>query len=126
MASLQDLTTVAIVEAIEPALPSYEALGYQVVDRVPDSGTLGFVILKGNAGQLMLQTRASLAEDLPEIAPRKPSALLYGHVRSLDASKRALPDAKVLIAQRKTFYGATEAWLELPDGTFLGLAEQRE
>ena len=126
MAALQKLTTVAIVDAIEPALPSYEALGYQVIVRVPDSGTLGFVIMKGAAGELMLQTRASLAEDLPEIAQRKPSAMLYGDVRSLADSKRALREAKVLIAQRKTFYGASEAWLELPGGTFLGLAEHPE
>lgn len=122
MAALQKLTTVVIVEAIEPALPSYEALGYEVIVRVPDSGTLGFVILKGPAGELMLQTRASLAQDLPDIAPRNPGLLLYGDVRSLAEAKRALPDAKVIVAERKTFYGATEAWLELPGGTFLALA----
>lgn len=122
MAVLQKLTTVVIVEAIEPALPSYQALGYQLTVRVPDSGTLGFAIMNGPAGELMLQTRTSLAEDLPDIARRNPGLLLYGDVRSLAEAKRALPDAKVIVAERKTFYGATEAWLELPGGTFLGLA----
>jgi hypothetical protein len=126
MATLNKLTSVVIVDAIEPALPSYEALGYKVNVRVPESGTLGFVIMAGPAGELMLQTRASLTEDLPEIAKRAPSHLLYGDVRSLDATKRALRDAKVLIKQRKTFYGATESWLELPGPTFLGLAEHAE
>jgi hypothetical protein len=123
MTTLKKLTTIAIVDAIEPALPSYEALGFKVNVRVPERGTLGFVIMSGPAGELMLQTRDSLAEDLPDIAKRKPSALLYADVASLDDGKRALPDAKVIIAKRKTFYGATEAWLELPGGTFLGLSE---
>ena len=123
MAALQKLTTVAIVDAIEPALPSYETLGFKVNVRVPARGTLGFVIMSGPAGELMLQTRDSLAEDLPDIAKRKPSALLYADVASLEDSKHALPDAKVIIAKRKTFYGATEAWLELPGGTFLGLSQ---
>lgn len=124
MAALQKLTTVVIVDAIEPALPSYEALGLRITVRVPETGTLGFVILAGPAGELMLQTRTSLAEDMPDLAKRAPSALLYADVNSLAETKRALVSAKVIIAKRKTFYGATEAWLELPGGTFLGLSER--
>jgi hypothetical protein len=120
---LKKLTTVVLVESIEKQLPSWEKLGYSVVTRVPDSGAAGFVILHGAAGELMLQTHASLAEDLPEIAKRKPSALLYADVESLSATKKALAGAEVIVDKRKTFYGATEAWLALPGGTFLGLSE---
>lgn len=122
MTVLQKLTPVLIVDAIEPALASYEALGFRVVGRVPETGTLGFVILNGPTGTLMLQTHASLADDLPAIARRKPGVLLYCDVGSLAEAKRALPQATVVIAERKTFYGATEAWVELPNGTFLALA----
>jgi hypothetical protein len=120
---LEKLTTLLVVDAIEPCLPSWEKLGYRATVRVPDEGPLGFVILKGPPGELMLQTRASVRDDMPVVAKMKPEFLLYADVSSIAAAKKALPKAKVLIAKRKTFYGATEAWLELPGGAILGLSE---
>jgi hypothetical protein len=120
---LNKLTTLLIVDAIEMQLPSWEKLGYQVTIRVPEAGPAGFVILTGPAGELMLQTRASLQDDLPDVLKRGPSFLLYGDVASIAQAKQTLPDATVIIAQRKTPYGATEAWLELPGGTILGLSQ---
>jgi hypothetical protein len=123
MKTLTELTTVLIVDAIEPCLPTWEALGYTVSVRVPETGTLGFVILKGEPGELMLQTRDSLKEDLPTIAKSEPELVLYGKAPSLDAAKKSLPNARVLIEERVTFYGAKEAWFELEGGVFLGVAE---
>jgi hypothetical protein len=117
------ITPLFVVEHIEPCLPEWEALGYEVTVRVPDQGPLGFVILSGKLGELMLQTKQSLASDLPSVFKRKPSALLYADVTSLAEAKKALSGAEVLVAQRKTFYGATEAWLELEGRVILGLAE---
>jgi len=117
------LTTLFVVDRIEPCLPSWEALGYKVTVRVPDAGPLGFVILKSKLGELMLQTKKSLAADLPMVAKKKRSTLLYADVASLTEAKKALPGAEVLVPRRKTFYGATEAWLELEGGVILGLAE---
>jgi hypothetical protein len=121
--SLKKLTTLLVVEHIEPQLPTWQRLGYAVVARVPEEGPCGFVILAGPAGELMLQTRESLAEDLPAVAARKPTHVLYGDVPSLAEAKRALPGATVLVGQRTTPYGATEAWLQLEDGVVLGLSE---
>lgn len=120
---LKKLTPVVIVDAIEPSLPVWEKLGYAVAARVPETGTLGFVILAGPAGELMLQSAASLAEDLPVLASRKPTFVLYGEVPSLKKARASLRGARVLVEQRTTFYGATESWLELEGGTVLGLAE---
>jgi hypothetical protein len=120
---LDKLTTLLVVDSIEPCLPSWEKLGYAVVARVPEQGVLDFVMLHGNPGELMLQTRKSMAADLPAIAEKRPTFALYADVASLTAAKRALPDAKVHVSERKTFYGAKEAWLELEGGIFLGLAE---
>ncbi|HEV8547419.1 MAG TPA: hypothetical protein VGQ57_00300 [Polyangiaceae bacterium] len=117
------ITPLFVVERIEPCLPQWEALGYEVTVRVPDEGPLGFVILSGKLGELMLQTTESLAGDLPSVAKRKPSALLYADVPSIAEAKKALRGAEVLVPRRKTFYGATEAWLELEGKVILGLAE---
>ena len=122
ISSLKKLTTLLVVDSITRALPYWERLGYRVTVRVPETGEPGFVILDAKSGELMLQTHASLRDDLPEVAKRKPSFLLYADVDSLADTKRALQDATVLVAERKTFYGATEAWLELADGVILGLS----
>jgi hypothetical protein len=121
--TLDKLTPILIVEHLESALKPWLKLGYAVTTRVPDEGPPAFVILNGKRGELMLQTRASLVDDLPAVAKRKPKQLLYADVASLTSAKKAFSDAEVLIPRRKTFYGATEAWLELADGTILGLAE---
>lgn len=121
--TIEKLTTILIVDAIETCLPTWESLGYRLVTRVPEEGTLGFVILASAKGELMLQTRASLADDLPAVAKSAPSYLLYAHVKSLPEAKRAAKGARFLIDERKTFYGALEAWGELPNGTIVGLAQ---
>jgi hypothetical protein len=120
---LDKLTTLLVVDRIEPSLPAWEKLGYSVVARVPEQGAADFAMLNGNAGELMLQTRKSLAGDIPALAERKPSFLLYADVASLAEAKKAIPDAKVIVSERKTFYGATESWVELEGGVFLGLSQ---
>lgn len=122
-AKLNKLTTLLVVDSITAALPHWERLGYRVTVRVPEAGEPGFVILTSDNNELMLQTRESLRDDMQDVARRKPSFLLYADVDSLSETKRSLPDAKVIIAERKTFYGATEAWLELSDGVIIGLSE---
>ncbi len=117
------LTTLLVVDRIEPCLPSFKALGYEITVRVPDTGPLDFVILNSKLGELMLQTKKSLAADLPSVAAKKPSVLLYADVPSLTEAKKSLRGAKVGVARRKTFYGTTEAWLELEGKVILGLAQ---
>jgi hypothetical protein len=120
---LQKLTTLLVVEAIEPCLPSWQKLGYEITVRVPAEGPLAFAILVSSAGELMLQTRVSLAEDLPAVAAKEPTHLLYGDVASLATASKSLADARVLVPLRKTFYGADEIWFELENGAILGLAQ---
>jgi hypothetical protein len=121
---LDKLTTLLVVDRIETCLPAWKALGYDVTVRVPDAGEIDFVILSSKVGELMAQTKRSLAEDLPPVAARAPSALLYADVPSLTEAKKAFTGAEILVPERKTFYGALEAWLVLPGGTVLGLAQK--
>jgi hypothetical protein len=121
---LDKLTTLLVVDRIEACLPAWKTLGYEVTVRAPDEGELDFVILSSNLGELMAQTKRSLAEDLPPVAARSPSALLYADVPSLSEAKEALGETEILIAERTTFYGMLEAWVVLPGGTVLGLAQK--
>jgi hypothetical protein len=120
---LKKLTTLLVVDDVEACLGTWQKLGYEVTVRVPETGPAGFAILAGAAGELMLQTKTSLAGDMSAVFERKPSHLLYGDVESLKAAEKALAGARVIVPRRKTFYGATEIWWELEDGVILGLAE---
>ena len=120
---LKKLTTLLVVDAIEPCLETWQALGYEIALRVPDEGTPGFVILAGPSGELMLQTRASLEQDLPAVLALRPTHLLYGDVHSLAEAQGSLLGSRVIVPKRKTFYGASEIWFELDSGVILGLAE---
>src|ERR1700759_4882246 len=86
---LEKKTTRIVVDSIEAQLPSWQKLGYEVVTRAPEKGTLGFVIMNGKAGELMLQTRESLKGDLPDVLARTPQFLFYADVKSLDQAKQA-------------------------------------
>jgi hypothetical protein len=121
---LDKLTTLLVVDRIEDCLPTWKTLGYEVTVRAPDAGELDFVILSSTLGELMAQTKRSLSEDLPLVAARSPSAILYADVPSLAEAKQALTGVEVLVAERTTFYGMLEAWVVLPGGTVLGLAQK--
>jgi uncharacterized glyoxalase superfamily protein PhnB len=118
------LTTIVIVDAIEPALPMWTTvLGFDKAVEVPHEDKLGFVILARDGIELMLQTRASIAADLPEIVDAGVTHLLYADVASLDDAIGALAGAEIVVPRRKTFYGADELWVRDPSGTVIGFAQ---
>src|SRR4029078_11453082 len=97
---LEKLTPLLVVSKIESCLPTWQALGYAVTVKVPETGRLGFVILTGKAGALMLQTTASLKDDLPAVAKLEPTHLLYADVPSVAKAMKALAKAKLLVPKR--------------------------
>src|SRR5512141_391454 len=111
-AMLNKLTPVLIVEAIEPVLPFWQALGFTQVATVPHGDRIGFVILQRDAVEVMYQTVASVMEDEARVlsGPRPAGAsMLYIQVDDLDAIMRNLPrGTDSIVERRKTFYGATE------------------
>jgi hypothetical protein len=123
--NIQKVTSVHIVDRIEPCLPFWcGALGYEKRVEVPHGPALGFVLLENAAGEIMLQTRASLAADLPAVAAANPGALLFVEVRSLSQVRQATPAAKVLVTERTTFYGMRETVLVDPEGIVVIFAEK--
>jgi uncharacterized glyoxalase superfamily protein PhnB len=123
---MKSLAPVLVVEAIEPCLAFWtERLGFAQVAEVEHEGRLGFVILAKDAVQVMLQTRASISDDMPSLEPRdlRTSALLYLSVADIDAAERALEGVPVVIARRTTFYGATEIGVREPSGNVILFAQ---
>ncbi len=122
---LKKATAVLIVEAIEPCLPFWIALGLKKVNEVPDgdSGRLAFVILGNESFEVMYQTAASVAKDAgPELAGSAGKTHLFVEVDALDPIKVALADAPVFLAERTTFYGSKEIGIREPGGHFVTFA----
>ena len=125
---IKRLTPILTVEAIEPSLPFWtEGLGFVKTMEVPtEAGPLGFAALEKDGFELMLQTRSSVAADLPALAEefaRGPS-VLFLEIDSLEGVEEKLlgMGATVAVPRRQTPYGADELFLNTPGGHVVGLA----
>ena len=123
------LTPVLIVDAIEPVLPLWEALGFQKVAEVPHENALGFVILVRDAVEVMYQSVASVQSDDPRVLKGRRAIganALFIEVESLEAARALLPKETEIIEQRReTFYGATEMIFRDAAGNIITFAEMK-
>ena len=97
-------------------------MGFEVQANVKnDADEHQFVLLARDAVTVMLQTRASLRDDIAQLDPRdlQTRVMLYVQVDDLDAIERALSDHPILIPRRVTFYGAKEVGVREPGGNVL-------
>jgi hypothetical protein len=120
--TMQKLAPVLVVDAIEPCLPFWEALGFTRAVEAPEGDGLGFVILAKDDVTVMYQSRSSVKGDIPALAGERFLADLYIEVDDLDAIERALPKASRVIPRRTTDYGAEEVWLRDPAGNVVGFS----
>jgi hypothetical protein len=123
--SMKKLTPVLVVEEIEPCLGFWTALGFEKTVEVPEGDKLGFVILVKDAVEVMYQSRASVKKDVPALADQLSRAALYVEVSDLDAVEKAVKGAPVVVARRKTFYGAEEIGVREPGGNAVTFAVQQ-
>ena len=111
------LTPNLIVESIEENLPFWVGrLGFEKTVEVPRQEVLGFVILKKGDVELMLQTRASLAEDVAPFGADSHRSVLYLAVDDLEPIRTALAGYPLVVPERTTFYGAREIIVRDPAG----------
>jgi hypothetical protein len=116
---MESLSPVMFVDEVEPCLDFWGRLGFEVVDTVPHGDVLGFAMLKHGGVVVMLQSRASLADDMPAV-----NELVRGHnlglflrVASLDeVLGRLAPQDVRLFEERVTFYGTREVGVLAPGG----------
>ena len=122
---IKKLTPVLYVEAIEPCLDLWvNRLGFTKSVEVPEGDRLGFVILTKGDVEIMYQSRASVAKDVPSFAKRSLGQTnLFVEVSDLAATERALDGMKVILPKRATFYGATEIGFQDPAGNIIVFAQ---
>jgi hypothetical protein len=124
---MQKLTPVLIVDAIEPCLPFWvDHLGFAKTVEVPDGAALGFVILVKDGVEVMYQTRASLAKDVPLLATSRGPSLLFIEVADVAAVERALHGLELAVPRRRTFYGTDEVGAREPGGHVVVFAQRVE
>ena len=126
--TVRRLTTVLIVDAIEPVLPFWvERLGFTVAAEVPHGDALGFVILVKDGVELMYQTRASVADDAPALVPTgeptRVATALFLEVEDLDVVATALAELELALPRRRTFYGMEELGVREPGGRLVMFAQ---
>jgi hypothetical protein len=119
------ITPVLFVKEIEPVLPFWvEKLGFTKTIEVPHGNKLGFVALQKGNTEVMYQSYASVAEDMPLLAEiRKGPTFLYIEVDNLDAVLSALNDSKIVQPERTAFYGMREVGFQEPGGHYVTFAQ---
>lgn len=126
---MKKLTPILIVEDIEPVLPFWvDRLGFEKTVEVPEGDKLGFVILNRGPVEIMYQSRASIRNDAPALLDMMASggSVLFIEVDSIDDVENALAGIEPVVPRRKTFYGATEVFVQDPAGNIIGFAEMEE
>jgi hypothetical protein len=120
-------TPVLFVDAIEPSIAFWEALGFQKSIEVPENDRLGFVILNAGSVEVMYQTITSLRADSPSHASHfdNDKSFLFVEVESIDAAKKAMAKFEVVMPKRQTFYESTEIGYREPGGHFVTIAQMK-
>jgi uncharacterized glyoxalase superfamily protein PhnB len=124
--NVKRITPVLFVKEIEPVLSFWvDHLGFTKAIEVPHGDKLGFVSVQKGATEVMYQTYASVAEDLPQVARAvtKGPSFLYIEVDHLDAVLAALKNSKIIQPERTTFYGMREVGFQDPGGHFITFAQ---
>lgn len=121
---MKSITANLIVPSIEACLPFYvDRLGFTKTASVPHGDKLGFVILARDSVQLMLQSLASLADDVAGLGDNF-RAVLYIDVPDLTPFRAALANHPTVVPERTTDYGARELIVKDPAGNAVFLSSR--
>ena len=123
-AKMKKVTPILIVDHVDSCAAFWTgALGFNRTAEVPHEGETGFVILQKDDVELMYQSRASVAADLPALADGPHHSTLFIETDDLDAVERAVPPASIVVPRRTTFYGMTEIAVREPGGSLVVFAQ---
>jgi uncharacterized glyoxalase superfamily protein PhnB len=123
--ALRRLSPNLIVDAIEPCLAFWvDRLGFSRIAEVEHGDRLGFVLLQRDGVEVMLQSLASVADDVAPLAAESFRASLYLEVADLAPIRRALEGVARVVPERSTFYGADEIIVRDPAGNVVAFAHR--
>jgi uncharacterized glyoxalase superfamily protein PhnB len=123
---IKKLTPVLVVAHVEPCLEFWtKQAGFRLQISVPEGDRVGFAMLERDGIEIMYQSEASVAKDIPAILAGGPTqrTTLFIEVDDVDALERALTGVPQLMPRRKTFYGADEVIVADPAGHVIVFAQ---
>ena len=123
---MESLTVNLFVRDINKTIAFYKQLGFEITMTVPEQGDLVWVMLVNGGVTIMLQTIASMGNELPDIDRTKSggSLLFYIRLKNIRTFFEQIKDKnEVVKGLEKTFYGATEFTIKDIDGYHLTFAE---
>ena len=121
----ESIAPVLIVERVAPTRDFFrDRLGFAQTAVVADGDELGFAMLEKDGVVVMVQSHASLLEDVGPDAARAVNETISGRgavgvyvsVSDVDLVVPAIADADVIVPLRKTFYGMHEITVREPGG----------
>lgn len=125
---MDSLSPNLFVRNIQASIAFYERLGFHVTASFPVTGPSDWAMLTNGPVTIMLQTFASLGNELQPVSRNGGGSLLLyiqtQQIRQFFASIQA--SVNVLKGLEKTFYGATEFSIADPDGFVLTFAEDEQ
>jgi uncharacterized glyoxalase superfamily protein PhnB len=117
------VTPLLMVREIEPCIPFWTRIGFEKTVEVPEGDRIGFVILVKDGYEIMYQSVASIAADVPAAATAPMGgSFLFIEVQDLDAVAQKVSGAPVVFPRRKTFYGMEEIGVREPGGNAITFA----
>lgn len=117
------VTPLLMVREIEPCIPFWTRIGFEQTVSVPEGNKIGFVILVKDGYEIMYQTVASIAADVPAAATAPMGgSFLFIEVTDLDAVAKNVAGAPVVFTRRRTFYGMEEIGVREPGGNAVTFA----
>ena len=122
------LTPNLLVADIAASIDFYcNVLGFQQIMTVPETPPFDWAMLQHGEVMVMLQSRQSLGDELPELQalPGGGALLLYINVDDVDGLYAAVKDKMpVRKGLEETFYGMREFSVTDPDGFLLTFAQE--
>jgi uncharacterized glyoxalase superfamily protein PhnB len=121
----ESIAPVLIVERVAPTRDFFrDRLGFAQTTVIADGDELAFAMLEKDGVEVMIQSHASLIEDVGHDAARavnetisgRGAVGLYVSVSNVDLVVPAVADADVIVPLRKTFYGMHEITIREPGG----------
>jgi len=121
---MKKFTPVLVVDSVEKSLPFWcDRLGFARQLEVPHGDRLGLVILTSGPVEVMLQSGASVGDDVPALAGDSFRSALFVEVSDLAPLRKATEGLPRLYEERTTAYGAREIGVRDPDGNAVILAQ---